>query len=95
MCCTLLIPFRDTIILEDARDKLSSRMALAGGVNTVSLSTSDEMTIRNEIDAALDILGPTNRFILHPVDALFPDTPWGKIEFLINTWKRITIVLRN
>ena len=82
-------PMQDSITLEHARDKLSDRMTIVGAVNTVSLSNSDEMTIRSEIGSALDVLGPTNRFILHPVDALFPDTPWERIELLIDTWKQL------
>ena len=35
----------------------------------------------------MDVLGPTNRFILHPVDAIFPDTPWSGIEAMIEAWK--------
>ncbi len=80
-------PVQDTISLEFARDNLSDKMTIAGGINTVSLSTSDNMTIQNEIESALTVLGPTNRFILHPVDALFPDTPWERIEQLIELWK--------
>jgi hypothetical protein len=37
---------------------------------------------------ALDVLGPTGRFILHPVDAVFPDTPWESVERMIDAWKR-------
>jgi len=39
------------------------------------------------VETAMDLLGPTNRFILHPVDALFPDTPWEGVETLIAAWK--------
>jgi hypothetical protein len=35
----------------------------------------------------MDTLGPTQRFILHPVDALFPDTPWSGIEAMIAAWR--------
>jgi len=37
--------------------------------------------------AAVKALGPTQRFILHPVDALFPDTPFTGVERLIECWK--------
>ena len=39
-------------------------------------------------DAGVDVLGPTNHFILHPVDALFPDTPWEGVEAMIDAWKQ-------
>jgi hypothetical protein len=32
---------------------------------------------------AIEKLGPTNRFILHPVDAVFPDIPWDAVKTLI------------
>jgi len=36
----------------------------------------------------MEVLAPTKRFILHPVDALFPDTPWEGIEMMIESWKK-------
>jgi hypothetical protein len=32
------------------------------------------------------ILGKKN-FILSPVDALFPDTPWESVETMIEAWQ--------
>ena len=81
-------PVQDTISLERARDMFSGRMTLAGGVNSVSLASKDKEKIRNEVKRALDVLGPTNRFILQPVDALFPDTPWESVELMIETWDK-------
>lgn len=34
----------------------------------------------------LKTLGPTGRFILHPVDALFPDTPRSAVQAMIPAW---------
>jgi hypothetical protein len=42
------------------------------------------------VGEALETLGPTGKFILHPVDALFPDTPWEGVERLIRAWKEQT-----
>jgi len=39
---------------------------------------------------ALEVLGPTGRFILHPLDALFPDTPWQAVLAMIEAWKELT-----
>jgi uroporphyrinogen-III decarboxylase len=80
-------PVQDQLPLEQARDHLASRMTLVGGINTLTLASSDRDHIRDEVRRAMDILGPTNRFILHPVDALFPDTPWSGIEALIQAWR--------
>ena len=81
-------PMQDTINLKKARDTLCNRMTLVGGINTPSLSSMSIEQIHNWVKRAIDLLGPTNRFILHPVDALFPDTPWENIEILIEAWER-------
>jgi hypothetical protein len=74
--------------IEKARDLLAGSMTLVGGVSALSLGKRDFAGIENDVRAALDILGPTKRFILHPVDALFPDTPWESVQCLIDSWKR-------
>ncbi len=75
-----------SITLEKARDLLGDSMTLVGGISTLSLTEKNPIRIRHEIRRAMDVLGPTNRFILHPVDALFPDTPRESVEMLIETW---------
>lgn len=80
-------PVQDTISLEKARDLLAQRMTLVGGTNALSLASGDRQRIEHEIKHAIDVLGPTNRFILHPVDAVFPDTPWEGIEQMIDIWQ--------
>jgi hypothetical protein len=79
-------PVQDRIPLERARELLGDRMTLVGGTNALSLVSGDRCRIADEVQFAIDILGPTNRFILHPVDAVFPDTPWEGIETLIDAW---------
>ena len=80
-------PVQDTIALEKAKDLLSNRMTLVGGINAVMLGRGDRQRIRHDVQRALDVLGPTNRFILHPVDAIFPDTPWDGVEQMIDAWR--------
>lgn len=80
-------PVQDRLPLEMARDRLADRITLVGGTNALSLASGDAQRIRNEVARALDILGPTHRFILHPVDAIFPDTPWEGIQCMIEAWK--------
>jgi hypothetical protein len=80
-------PIQDRISLEKARELLGGRMALVGGTNALSLASGDPERIRKEVRRALEVLGPTGRFILHPVDALFPDTPWAGVEQMIQAWK--------
>ena len=53
----------------------------------LSLASGDRQRIRDEVRRAIQTLGPTNRFILHLVDALFPDTPWEGVEHMIEAWQ--------
>jgi hypothetical protein len=62
-------------------------MTLVGGTNALSLQSDDPGRIKREVAEAVRVLGPTNRFILHPVDAIFPDTPWKGVTRLISAWK--------
>jgi len=80
-------PVQDSISLETARELLADRMTVVGAMNTVSLQSDGPDQVRENVRRAMDVLGPTNRFILHPVDALFPDTPWSGVEALIEAWK--------
>jgi hypothetical protein len=88
-------PVQDRLSLEWARDNLANRMTLAGGTNALSLASGDRLSaspsandrIRQEVLHAIETLGPTRRFILHPLDAIFPDTPWEGMEALIEAWK--------
>ena len=80
-------PVQDGIPLKSARDLFGNRMSMAGGINSVNLASDDIEKIQDEVKAAIDLLGTTNRFILHPVDAIFPDTPWKSVEAMINAWK--------
>ena len=79
-------PLMDSITLEKAAKLFGKRMTVFGGISTLSLSENREL-IHQKVKEAIKILGPTNRFILHPVDSLFPDTPWEGVEALIEAWK--------
>jgi hypothetical protein len=48
--------------------------------------TEDPETIPSEVGHAMDVSGKTNRFILHPVDSLYPDTRWEGLATMIKTW---------
>ncbi len=79
-------PAQDGITPERAKDLLADRLTLAGGINSVSLESDTPEMIREHVRHALDVLGPTNRFILHPVDAIFPNTPWSGVEAMMEAW---------
>ena len=87
-------PVQDGIPLTKAGELFGNRMTMVGGINSISLASDDIEKIRHEVKAAIEILGPTNRFILHPVDAIFPDTPWKSVEAMINAWKEYKSNLR-
>jgi uroporphyrinogen decarboxylase len=74
--------------LEQARDLLAERMTLVGGVNALTLASGKPQEIRDNVRRAMDVLRPTNRFVLHPIDAIFPDTPWSGLETMIEEWNR-------
>jgi uroporphyrinogen-III decarboxylase len=80
-------PAMDNITLAKAAELFGNRMTMAGGINSRSLSSGDHKRIHREVRDAIEILGPTNRFILHPVDSIFPDTPWDGVEAMISAWK--------
>jgi len=80
-------PVQDGLSLERARELADDGMTLVGGTNALTLAAGDRERIREEVCQAIAVLGPTHRFILHPVDALFPDTPWQNVEELMAAWR--------
>jgi uroporphyrinogen-III decarboxylase len=80
-------PVMDKISLANAAELFGTRMTLVGGISSVSLNSNNSEQIHREVKEAIEVLGSTNRFILHPVDSIFPDTPWKSLEALINAWK--------
>lgn len=84
-------PAQDGLDLEWAKHELSPRMALAGGINTsVTLTPADAGVISTAVRDALECFGDTGGFILSPVDALFPDTPWSGVQAMIDVWREHT-----
>ncbi len=83
-----LDPVQKGLSLERVRDLLSGSMTLVGGISSLTLSSGSSGEIKDHVRRALDTLGPTDRFILHPVDGLFPDTPWESIETMVAAWER-------
>jgi len=81
-----LDPVQDHVSLEAAR-VLAERITVVGGTNALTLQCGDAGRIRDEVRRAVDALAPTNRFMLQPVDAVFPDTPWDGVECMIDAWR--------
>ncbi len=80
-------PLQDHFPLEKARRLLGEGMTLVGGVNVLTLASADREQIRATVRRAIESLAPGGRFILHPLDSLFPDTPWEGVEAMIEAWK--------
>ena len=82
-------PAQDHVDLGWAKRELGQRMALAGGINTsLTLTPANPATIRAAVRSALECMGDDGGFILSPVDALFPDTPWEAVQAMIDTWRQ-------
>jgi hypothetical protein len=82
-------PVLDNVDLKLLKQQLDGQFALAGGVNSsITLKTGSPEDIRKAVYTAVEALGPDG-FILSPVDALFPDTPWESVQVMIESWKEI------
>jgi hypothetical protein len=81
-------PIMDKISLQKAAELFGNRMTMVGGISSVDLNSINLEQINQRVNEAIDILGPTNRLILHPVDSIFPDTSWKSIETMIKAWKQ-------
>jgi hypothetical protein len=81
-------PAQDHLDLAWARRELGQHMALAGGINTsLTLTPADPAAIHAAVRTALGSMGHAGGFILSPVDALFPDTPWEAVRAMIEAWQ--------
>ncbi len=82
-------PAVDKSDLSVVKRKFSGAIALAGGVSSaLTLAAGSKDDIRNAVHKAVSALGPDN-FILAPVDALFPDTPWASLEVMMEAWREV------
>ncbi len=81
-------PVLDGLSPEKAKELFEGRITMAGGTNALSLASGDPKRIGDEVRRAIDVLGPTNRFILQPTDAIFPDTPQEGVMQMIEAWKQ-------
>jgi len=81
-------PIQDKLSLELAAELQGDRMPLVGGANALSLASGKNGRIEMEVKPEIEVLAPTQRFILHPVDAIFPDMPWSGVKRLIQAWHK-------
>ena len=81
-------PFQDAPGTDSILELAKNGMTVVGGTNALSILPENESRLEDEVKRSIDLLGPTNRFILHPVDALFPDTPTEGLLNLIQLWQK-------
>ena len=82
-----LDPYKDNITLERALEWLGDQITLVGGVSSITLN-APASEVKNNTAKAMDILGKTNRFILHPVNSIYPDTSWEGLNTMIEEWRK-------
>jgi uroporphyrinogen decarboxylase len=83
-------PVQGKADLRQVKATLGRRTALAGGMNSaVTLERGSDAEIRRAVQQAVEILAPGGRFLLEPVDGLFPTTPWHSVEVLIEAWREV------
>jgi uroporphyrinogen-III decarboxylase len=87
-CITGIDPVQDKIDLGDVKKQIGDKVCLMGGINAaVMLTQWRDDQIRSAIDQAIEILSPGNGFILFPVDNVFCELPWEKVEMVIDQYK--------
>jgi uroporphyrinogen-III decarboxylase len=88
-CITGIDPVQDKIDLSDVKKQIGDKVCLMGGINAaVTLTQWRDDQIRSAIDQAIEILSPGNGFILYPVDNVFCELPWEKVELIIDQYKK-------
>ena len=82
-------PVQDKLDLHQVKAEIGGQVSLMGGMNAaVTLSMWPDKEIRQAVDQAIEALSPGNGFILFPVDNVFCELPWEKVELVIDQWKQ-------
>ena len=82
-------PIQDHVNLVEAGKCFNGKMAVAGGINSsVTLTSGSSKEVRAAVTEAMEAFAGKGGFILSPVDALFPDTPWANVETMIESWRQ-------
>lgn len=87
-CITGVDPVQDQLDLGEVKREVGDRLCLMGGLNSVvMLSQWSDEQIRQAVSQAIECLAPGGGFILYPVDAIFNDQAWHKVEVLVAQWR--------
>jgi uroporphyrinogen-III decarboxylase len=82
-------PLQEKADLASVKSQFGGRLAVAGGISSaVTLHSGSGDEIHQAVHTAVEKLGPRG-FVLAPVDALFPDTPWSSVEAMIEAWREV------
>jgi uroporphyrinogen-III decarboxylase len=88
-CLMGIDPVQDTLDLAEVKRRAAGRLSLMGGLNSaLMLSSWSEARIEAAVVSAIRTLAPGGGFILFPVDAVFSDVAWDKVEAMIGAWQR-------
>ncbi len=73
------------------KHRCAGKLALAGGISSgVTLASGQPAAVRQAVQQSMVVLAPGSGFILAPVDALFPHTPWQSVQAMIEAWRDCT-----
>jgi uroporphyrinogen-III decarboxylase len=88
-CVCGVDPVQDNLELQETKQAIGGQVCLMGGMNAaVTLTQWTEAEIRHAVDQAFIDLAPGGGFILFPVDNVFCELPWEKVEIVIDQWKK-------
>ena len=88
-CLTGVDPVQDRLDLSQIKESIGTEICLMGGINSgIMLTNWDKSQIEQAVDQAIETLAPGGGFILYPVDAIFDNQPWEKVEILIKRWRQ-------
>jgi uroporphyrinogen-III decarboxylase len=88
-CVMGVDPVQDSLDLAAVKRQAEGRLCLMGGINSaLMLSSWSQPQIEAAVASAIRTLAPGGGFILFPVDAVFSDASWDKVEAMIASWLR-------
>jgi hypothetical protein len=88
-CVMGIDPVQDSLDLAAVKRQADGRLCLMGGVNSALMLSSWSLPqIDTAVATAIRTLAPGGGFILFPVDAVFSDTSWDRVEAMIASWLR-------
>jgi hypothetical protein len=87
-CLCGVDPVQDHVDLAETRAALGGRICLMGGMNAaLTVGTGSDAEIRGAVGEAMRVLAPGGGFILYPVDAIFSEMAWERVQIVIDQWK--------